>query len=329
MFLNTLEGYNVFHQDIPRLPMGKYAHIITLRETNSFALFQTDGELNLSRVSLGRAKEHQGHAPRIVLFKRKQSTPERLTGRELLRRYGLVNDCEYNSAHFCKHCPDCIYYGYAIGDKGSERSKVLVDSAFSITSYDTSHQQFTFNAPYENGTMSEGGKMKSALGEQDYVVPQIYFPSVITIKDPTEAEFIYVINNIMRTRRYGAQNTRTGSMHNTITAIIFADGEIFSNLYLSQAVYDTLTPEERKKTPLERSAVLDAMKTAVPTLLKEDAIVSHTFAEEALQAMLQEIHSVTSNEERLKLLLTQANEETNRYAQTYGVSSKESKAAKK
>src|SRR5256885_3529442 len=79
MFLHSLESLNVFQQDIPKLPMGKYAHIITLRETNSFALFQTDGELNISRVSLGRKEQTPG--TRIVLFKRKQSTPERLTGR--------------------------------------------------------------------------------------------------------------------------------------------------------------------------------------------------------------------------------------------------------
>src|SRR4051812_45714722 len=155
MFLQTLDSLEVFHQDIPKYPMGKYAHMIVLRETSSFALFQTDGELNSSRVSLGRT--HQEPATRIVLFKRKQSTPERLTGRELLRRYGLIENCKYNSADFCKRCPDCIYYGFAIGDKGSERSKVVTDSAFSVTSYDTSHMQFTFNAPSENGTMSEDG----------------------------------------------------------------------------------------------------------------------------------------------------------------------------
>ena len=229
--------------------MGKYAHVVIVRETSSFALFQTDGELNISRVSKGRKTENQDQATRIVLFKRKQSTPERLTGRELLRRYGLVESCEYNSKDFCKRCPDCIYYGFAIGDAGSERSKVLVDSAFSITGYDMSHQQFTFNAPYENGTMSEAGKMKTALGEQDYVLPQVYFPSVVTIKDPTEAEFIYVMNNIMRTKRYGAQNTRTGTVENHIVSVVFADGEIFSNLQLTQAVYDELTPEQLKRTP--------------------------------------------------------------------------------
>ena len=72
MFLNSLEGLNVFQADIPKLPMGKYAHIITLRETNSFALFQTDGELNISRVSLGHHDvtwpfvDHAGRAIRGI-----------------------------------------------------------------------------------------------------------------------------------------------------------------------------------------------------------------------------------------------------------------------
>src|ERR1700693_1854211 len=280
MFLNSLEAFDAFHRDIPKFSMGKYAHIVVLRETNSFALFQTDGELNISRVSLGRRDATPG--TRIVLFKRKQSTPERLTGRELLRRYGLVENCKYNSSEFCKRCPDCIYYGFAIGDAGSERSKVLVDSAFSITGYDLSHQQFTFNAPSENGTMSEDGKMRNALGEQDYVLPQVYFPSVVTIKDPTEAEFIYVLNNILRTKRYGAQNTRTGTVANHILGIIFADGEIFSNLQLTQAAYDPLTPEQLASTPLEPTEVLHALHSVIPDLLAEDGVVANLVMGERL-----------------------------------------------
>jgi len=326
MFLNSLEGLNVFQADIPKLPMGKYAHIITLRETNSFALFQTDGELNISRVSLGR--KEQTPSTRIVLFKRKQSTPERLTGRELLRRYGLVESCKYNSAEFCKRCPDCIYYGFAIGDQGSERSKVLVDSAFSVTGYDMSHQQFTFNAPSENGTMSEDGKMRNALGEQDYVLPQVYFPSVVTIKDPTEAEFIYVLNNVLRTKRYGAQNTRTGTVENHVTSIVFSDGEIFSNLQLTQAVYDTLSQEQRAKTPLPQAAVLEAMDAVVPELLREDGVVAQPLMGERLHTLIEEVKHITSDETRLSAVLKQANIETNRYAQAYGVGMKEAKAKK-
>jgi CRISPR-associated protein Csc2 len=326
MFLPSLQVHDVFQAAIPKYPMGKYAHIVILRETNSFALFQTDGELNLGRVSLGRKESGQGI--RIVLFKRKQSSPERLTGRELLRRYGLVDTCKYNTKDFCKRCPDCIYYGFAIGDQGSERSKVLVDSAFSITSYDLSHQQFTFNAPSENGTMSEDGEMRTALGEQDYVLPQVYFPSIVTLKDPTEAEFLYVLNNIVRTKRYGAQNTRTGTMINHIIGIIFADGEIFSNLQLTQAIYDALPSEERVKLPLSFDVVSNAMETIIPSLLQEDHVVYRHIEGEALQQLLEEVSHVTSNETQLRSLLTQANQETLAYAQAYGVDAKSAKGKK-
>lgn len=329
MFLQGLESLNVFQPAIPKFPMGKYAHIVVLRETNSFALFQTDGELNISRVSLGRREGNQGAGTRIVLFKRKQSTPERLTGRELLRRYELVTGCQYNSKDFCKRCPDCIYYGFAIGDQGSERSKVLVDSAFSVTGYDMSHQQFTFNAPSENGTMSEDGKMKTALGEQDYVLPEVYFPSIVTIKDPTEAEFIYVLNNILRTKRYGAQNTRTGTVENIITGVIFSDGEIFSNLQLTQAVYDTLSQEQLARTPLAQSVVVEAMKEVVPNLLAEDNAVARHVAGERLQRLLDEVRAITSDEQKLVAVLKQATTEANTYAETYGVGQSKKEKAKK
>jgi CRISPR-associated protein Csc2 len=332
MFLPSLQSYDVFQTAIPKYPMGKYAHIVVLRETNSFALFQTDGELNLGRVSLGRKDAQTSTGTRIVLFKRKQSSPERLTGRELLRRYGLVDNCKYNTKDFCKRCPDCIYYGFAIGDQGSERSKVLVDSAFSITGYDLSHQQFTFNAPSENGTMSEDGEMRNALNEQDYVLPQVYFPSVVTLKDPTEAEFLYVLNNIVRTKRYGAQNTRTGTMQNHIIGIVFADGEIFSNLQLTQAIYDalhdTLPQEEFAKQPLAYNVVSNAMSSVIPTLLQEDHVVYRHIEGEGLAQLLAEVSHVTSDENQLRSLLTQANQETVAYAQAYGVDAKSTKAKK-
>jgi len=129
------ETADVFLPAIPQVPQGRYAHFVLVRETESFPVFQTDGSLNVIRVQAGL--DDARIISRLVLFKRKQSSPERLTGRELLRRYGIISDsgelaCEYNSEHFCKRCPDCILYGYAIGNEGAEKSKVYVDSAFSV-----------------------------------------------------------------------------------------------------------------------------------------------------------------------------------------------------
>jgi CRISPR-associated protein Csc2 len=201
-FLNSLDS-KFFHDEIPAKPMGKYAHFITVRVTESYPLFQTDGELNKARVSAGI--EDKTQISRLAMFKRKQSTPERLTGRELLRNYkiGDWEKCDYN-VDFSKTTPDCILYGFAIGDSGSEKSKVVVDTAYSITPFDDSHLNFTLNAPFESGTMSRQGEVTSRINSQDHILPQVFFPSIVTLKDPTETGFIYVFNNILRTRHYGA-----------------------------------------------------------------------------------------------------------------------------
>jgi CRISPR-associated protein Csc2 len=323
MFLQSIQTSDVFHTAIPLIPGGKYAHFVTLRETNSFPLFQTDQELNFAQVSAGRNNHEK--MSRIVLFKRKQTTPERLTGRELLRRYGLTTDeesadearyCEYNSERFCKRCPDCIYYGFAIGQEGSERSKVLVDSAFSLSKLDESHQSLTFNAPYEHGTMSKNGATKSSFGEQDHVLPQVFFPSIITLRDPTEAAFIYVLNNILRTKRYGAQTTRTGTLENHIVAVVFADGEICSNLKLTQTIYDQLYEEGlTRKDAYDAATISKKIETALPDLLKEDYVTTHLLvAGEELKTLTGEINELVTHEETLRQVLQQAYHECEDYA---------------
>ncbi len=75
--LKTLDS-KFFHAEIPYKPMGKYAHFITVRVTESYPLFQTDGELNKARVRAG--VEDNSTLSRLTMFKRKQSTPERLVG---------------------------------------------------------------------------------------------------------------------------------------------------------------------------------------------------------------------------------------------------------
>jgi CRISPR-associated protein Csc2 len=326
--LQSIRDKSVFHQAIPELPMGKYAHLVVLRETNSYPLFQTDGELNLARVSKGLAD--QSIITRIMMFKRKQTTPERLTGRELLRRHQIIaaskeeettgqgRYCEYNSAYFCKACPDCIWYGFAIGGSGSERSKALVDSAYSLTGYDESHEQMTFNAPYETGTMGKGGVMKSSIGEQDHVLPQVYFPTVITLKDPTEIGFLYVLNNILRTRRYGAQTTRTGTVQNTVLAVIFADGEIFSNLKLTQSIYDLLSGGNPLTLPLQAAQVEQAVVATVPVLLQNDGVVAQTYQGETLNALINEVKNITGQADLLGSMLHQAADEALAYAERFG-----------
>lgn len=321
-FLKTVDAKH-FHTEIPAKPMGKYAHFVTIRVTESYPLFQTDGELNRARVHAGMKKdnpESRKIISRLAMFKRKQSSPERLTGRELLRSYqiGDWEKCDYN-VDFSKTTPDCILYGFAIGDSGSEKSKVVVDTSYSITPFDDSHLNFTLNAPFENGTMSRQGEVTSRINSQDHILPQIFFPSIVTLKDPTEAGFLYVLNNILRTRHYGAQTTRTGRVRNELIGVIFADGEIVSNLRWTQKIFDLMNErnEIQSPDPLDEDRVRVAAADAIAELMNEECIPHTDLMGNALDSLLSEVKAITSDEIQLKAMLTQANAESVAYAQKH------------
>lgn len=309
-----------FHTELPARPMGKYAHIVMLRVTESYALFQTDGELNRARVAAG--VENNTAITRITLFKRKQTTPERLNGRELLRNYGLLsasedekdaNSCIYN-VKSCRKCPDCITYGFAIGDGGSEKSKIYTDTAFSLTDYALSHEVFTLNAPYEDGTMSHQGEVASRINQQDHVKPQVIFPAVLTTRDLTESLFGYVLQNILRTTRYGATTTRGGTVRNHIAAIVLSDGEIFSNLLFTQYLYDALKPDGND--PVRVNEALDAAQQIIPTLLAMDGTRdTQVLMGEELNQFLDAVRGM--DEGAVQGLFEQARRETETYHDAY------------
>ena len=320
-FLKTIDS-KFFHSEIPYKPMGKYIHFLTIRITESYPLFQTDGELNKARVKAG--VKDKTTISRLSMFKRKQSTPERLVGRELLRNYGFMTakECEYN-VDFAMDNPDCIIYGFAIGDSGSEKSKVVVDTAFSITAFDESHETFTLNAPYENGTMaskgengSKPGEVTSRINQQDHIKPQVFFPSIVTLKDPTEASFLYVFNNIMRTRHYGAQTTRTGRVRNELIGVIFADGEITSNLRWTQSIYDVMKDNKTIKSPepLDEEDVIAAALSAIDSLMTEEFIVHTDYIGETFTPLLNNVKALIGSETGIKAILQQADTEAKNYA---------------
>ncbi len=310
-----------FSGTFPRLASGKYVHFIMLRHSQSFPVFQTDGILNTARTQAGLKNSEK--ISRLVMFKRKQTTPERLAGRELLRSLEITTAnaedkdkyCEYSSKEACKKCPDCIIYGFAIGNSGSERSKVYSDSAFSLSSYEQAHRSFTFNAPFEGGTMSEGGEMRSSINEQDHILPEITFPTVETLRDCTYEGFLYVLGNLLRTRRYGAQESRTGTMKNHLVGIAFCDGEIFSNLHFTQAIYDALKSDIN--API--SDILIKANTVANDLLNSEPVRKNklVFGSD-LEGLVGEVNALYQSDTELKEVITTLAEQTKIYASTFG-----------
>ena len=270
------------------------------------------------------------------MFKRKQVSPERLVGRELLRSLNLIgaekgdpNFCRYGGENFCGKCPDCVIYGFAVGESGSERSKVYSDSAFSLSTYDESSRRvFSFNALSEAGTMmldaddpkrNEKNMTRSSINEQEHVLPEVIFPTVETLRDPTFEGFIYVLGNLLRTRRYGAQESRTGTMTNHIIGIALCDGELFSNLYFTQALYDSLKAKGDINAPI--ADIRHEAATVAEQLLNQEPVRKRQIVfGEPLEELLEEVVGIYQDEVRLQATLTALYQQTQTYAETYGAS---------
>jgi CRISPR-associated protein Csc2 len=73
----------------------------------------------------------------------------------------------------------------------------------------------------------------------------------------------------MRSDRYGAISSRIGKVKNEIIAVAFSDCELFSNLELTQQVYDQLKPDDEDELsfPLEDQVVKETMLSAIERLL--------------------------------------------------------------
>src|SRR5258707_3642264 len=244
---------NAFHEQIPRYRQNRYVQIVVLRETKSHAIFTTEGQtLDVERLQAGITNRQQ--IDRVVMYKRKQIAPERRTGKALQRDLGILNDiagkdkkgnniilkradCQI-MGNSCGHCPDCILYGYAATkDTGSQRARVLTDSGFVVRDITQVMRNIKLNAIQDT---IAGGVAGSAFASRENVLQQIFIPTVETLLDVTPTEFTYVLGNILKTTRYGAESNREGFIRNHILGVYFSDVELFSNLELTQHYYDAI-----------------------------------------------------------------------------------------
>ncbi|HKZ01646.1 MAG TPA: type I-D CRISPR-associated protein Cas7/Csc2 [Pyrinomonadaceae bacterium] len=349
--ISSLEKFaHRFVAEIPRSPTGRYASVILLRETKSYAIFTTEGgqQQDTERTQAGLRQSQP--VDRLVMFKRKQVAPERRTGKALARQYGVFpyaittkdgsvtgvvygeaaiaeakksaegkkdvkvvprDDC-FLTAGLCTHCPDCLTYGYAaIEGEGARKARVMTDSCFSIRPYPLIQKDIKFNV------IDEQAQTSGTITEYDYTMPEVFLPSVVTTVDLTLDEFVYVLGNVLRTTRYGKESSRQGFIRNHVLALAFSDVELFANLELTQAFYDAFTQPEKEA---------DKMDLANGFLTRQDferhasAIISnltkHLFGrleliqDEALKTILAELESLHQDENRLRDFLRGLNDQS-------------------
>lgn len=334
MTLESLQKYaHLFVPHIPRTPTARYASIILLRETKSYAIFTTEGgqQQDVEQTQAGLADNKI--LSRLVMFKRKQVAPERRTGKALLRQYGIFPfgilsskgkqpsvlfgeeaisqakaktgkedklaeyaDC-YLTAGLCSHCPDCLIYGYAaIEGEGARKARLMSDTCFTVRPYELIQKQVKFNV------IDEVEHTSGTITEYDYTMPGVFLPSVETTIDLTADEFTYILGNTLRTSRYGKESSRQGYMRNHILAIAFSDVELFANLELTQAFYDAFVKDETIDLSGSGLTLAHFQKHApeiIGQLTRQTAGRLSLVTGAELEAILQETRALNQNETRL------------------------------
>jgi CRISPR-associated protein Csc2 len=310
--LNQYGGY--LHQKYNNFPQGRYVSLFVIRKTESETIFRTEGSgEGLVKETVIAGLNNSQRIRRVVISKRKQTAVERRVGRETLREHNLLKPdskgqiCALNTNAPCGKCIDCMLYGYAVGGGGAQKSRVMTDDAYSIAPASQVTGRRTFNATFDNGTMRNPitGKPSASINEDEYVLPETHFLDIETLKDVTIGELQLVIGNILRSSRYGAISSRLGKVRNTLVGIVFSDTELFSNLELTQAVYDVLLGDKDELDfPLFDRDVLQAVQDTTGVLLQR--LVSRTpvvVYGEALQQILDETIALYRDSENVKSFL--------------------------
>jgi len=310
---------NRFNGEYSDFPEGKYVTIALLREIQSETIFRTEGSgegLNIERVKAGM--ENDEIISRVVIGKRKQIAVERRTGREYLRANKLLpddsNSCTLNKNSPCGKCLDCMVYGYAVGGGGAQKSRIISDNSYSVLPANKVIGVKTFNALYDNGTMrDETGKASSSINEDEYVKPATLFIDMVTFKDLTFREFVYGMSNILRSRRYGAISTRMGKMKNHVISVAFSDCEMFSNLELTQMVYDNFKKEDMLEYPLNINSCVDYMKQSFKELKKDICGSVNELEQEEIEALNNYIKELFDGEDNNNQATMMFKEQSEKY----------------
>lgn len=298
-------------------PQGRYTSLLILRKVESEAIFRTEGSgepLNREHVFAGRSAGEI--VPRVVISKRKQTAVERRTGRELLRQLDLLFPagkdgavCTLNTNNPCGHCMDCMVYGYAAGGGGAQKSRVVTDDAFSLHQAGDVIDTRQFNALFDNSTMRnpETGEPSTSIGTDEYVRPETLFLEIETLRDLTAEEFYYVVGNILRSTRYGAISSRIGKLTNTLVGVVLSDVELFSNLELTQHVYDQLRgDDDQLEFPLHLDTVVGAMRATTETLLATTPGRAVNLEESDVDALVAEVQALYQDRTKIAALLEKA-----------------------
>lgn len=227
--------------ELSNSPRNNYTSIVVLRELESHAVFTTNGQdADVATTSLSHDGESVEYSPGLM-FMRKQTGSDRRFGKALQRRVLGIEDT-MNVNQMNQSSPESVLYGSAASESEetiSVTSRVMYDTAYTVRDASAVIDEKFQNAPGDDFAKDA----TSAVREPDFFEPGTLFPSVITLRDATPEEVLFVLGITQQNKRYGATTTRLGRVKNHVTDIYVGSEEGPANLELSKALAKRFSEE--------------------------------------------------------------------------------------
>jgi len=158
---------------------------------------------------------------------------ERLTGLDLLRKLDeddeLIHESyTYNEPESFEDAVNMDTMTYGLAGTGDEdfaiKSRVVEGYTYTTEEYDLMNKE-TRNAVYESGTMrDEEGEQSEALFDYVKVQPGNSLMHFVTLESGTPEMLLYVLHNVLNTKKYGARETRTGkNIENEVVGVVLGE----------------------------------------------------------------------------------------------------------
>jgi len=261
-------------KELTNNPGNRFVNILVLRELQSNAVFTTNGQdADVVTLTVNDGDRSVNYSP-AIMFMRKQTGSDRRFGKAMLRTL-LDVECTMQVNEMCQECLDCVLYGSAASkDKKKTKSitsRVMYDTAFTIRDNSVIIEEKFQLAPgdeYAKGSTT-------TPREPDFFNPGVMFPCVITLRDATFEELLFVLSITLKNKRYGAATTRIGRIKNHILGIYAGSEEGPSNLELTTCVIKKLGKENNQRLEdVVTSSTLDAKSVMKHTKSIFDNLIS-------------------------------------------------------
>lgn len=280
-------------KELTNEPGNRFVNILVLRELQSNAVFTTNGQdADVVTLTVNDGNESMNYSP-AIMFMRKQTGSDRRFGKAMLRTL-LGVECTMQVNKMCQKCLECVLYGSAAsGDKEKTKSitsRVMYDTAFTIRDSSVIIEEKFQLAPgdeYVKGSTT-------TPREPDFFNPGVMFPCVITLRDATFEELLFVLSITLKNKRYGAVTTRIGRVKNHILGIYAGSEEGPSNLELTTGVIGKLAKEQKDKSladvvtssTLDVGSVVRHTKSVFDDLVKKERLEIKGLEERDLNTIL-------------------------------------------